>query len=157
MGDMARTTAAAETIPAPAVLVFDGDCGFCTWSADRLRRWSTSGLHVVAWQDADLDRLGLTPAQCAEAVQLVAGAQRFSGGQAVGQALVRCRQPARAAGAVVLLPPLAPLVSRVYRLVAANRYRLPGASAACRSDDDARSRRGGRRERPGVAVAPADR
>jgi predicted DCC family thiol-disulfide oxidoreductase YuxK len=156
MVDMARTTAAAGTLQERSVLVFDGDCGFCTQCAALLRRWSAGSLDVLAWQEADLAALGLTPAQCAEAVQLVAGVGRFEGGEAIGQALVRCRPPARAVGRVVLIPALAPLVGGVYRRVAANRYRLPGATAACRSDHDAGGRSGDGGQGSGLAVAPAD-
>ena len=46
------------------VLVFDGDCAFCTTSAGvitrRLRR-SPDDYAVQPWQHLDLDALGLTP------------------------------------------------------------------------------------------------
>ena len=45
------------------ILVFDGDCGFCTSSAGFGRR--LLGVeHVEPWQFLDLDELGLTPEQC---------------------------------------------------------------------------------------------
>ena len=45
------------------VLVFDGDCGFCTTSARVGQRWL--GLaDVEPWQMIDLDELGLTDEQC---------------------------------------------------------------------------------------------
>jgi len=123
-----------------AVLVFDGDCGFCTWSAARLSRWSRGGLVTVPWQRADLAALGLTVPECAAAVQYVDHAGRRSAGRAVAAALLQCRQPWRTAGVVMSAPLLAPLVERAYRTVAANRHRLPGSTPACRLDldDDAR-------------------
>ena len=125
---------------ARTVLVFDGDCGFCTWSAGLLQRWSTAGLAVVPWQRADLGALGLTADECATAVQCVAPDGTYSGGLAVARALRGCRQPWRSAGVVLAIPALRPLVEHGYAWVAANRYRLPGSTPACRLplDDDAR-------------------
>lgn len=120
------------TAPNAGVVVFDGDCGFCTWSADRLRGWSSGRLLTVPWQWADLQLLGLTPEQCAASVQYVTGGHHFRAGAAVAQALLACQQPWRSTGQVMALPRLAPLTERVYRLIAANRHRLPGSTPACR-------------------------
>ena len=48
------------------VLVFDGDCAFCTRSAEVAERWvrSGDGYAVAPWQHLDLAALGLTAAQC---------------------------------------------------------------------------------------------
>ena len=113
-----------------AVLVYDGDCGFCTTSAYRLLRWSAGSLDVVPWQGADLDGLGLTPGECSSAVQLVGPSGRASGGSAVAVALRTCPQPFRAAGALLGWRPIRPLVERAYALVAANRHRFPGSTCA---------------------------
>ena len=139
-----------------AVLVYDGDCGFCTVSASWVDRRSRH-LRIVPWQAADLDALGLTAEQCAQAVQLVRGGAVHSGGPAVAQALRECRQPYRALGSVLDAPPMRPVVSRVYVAVARNRHRLRGSSAACASHGDEGHRAGVRREGAGAAVAPAER
>lgn len=139
-----------------AVLVYDGDCGFCTASADRLLRWSRGSLAVVPWQGADLDALGLTPAECSSAVQLVSSTGRASGGAAVAAALRNCRQPYRTAGTLLAWRPLHPLVERAYSLVAANRHRLPGSTCAV-SDGDERGSGGPLRQRAGQSVPPPHR
>jgi predicted DCC family thiol-disulfide oxidoreductase YuxK len=139
-------------VAAVAVLVYDGDCGFCTRSATWLRRHARD-LRVVPWQGADLGVLGLSEAQCAAAVQLIAPTGRFSGGQAVAEALRLCLQPYRALGRVLGWRVLRPVVEFGYRVVAANRHRLPGSTCAV-SDRDVRT--GGRAvgDGPGAAVAP---
>jgi predicted DCC family thiol-disulfide oxidoreductase YuxK len=44
-----RTTTATDDAPAegagsaPAVVLFDRDCGLCLWAAERLRRWDRGG------------------------------------------------------------------------------------------------------------------
>jgi predicted DCC family thiol-disulfide oxidoreductase YuxK len=113
------------------VLVFDGDCGFCTWSAGLVDRWALGRLDVVPWQTADLASLGLTSAECAEAVQYVDADGHGSGGAAVARALLLCRAPGPTVGRALLRARVAPLAERVYRVVAANRHRLPGSTPAC--------------------------
>lgn len=110
-------------------IVFDGDCGFCTRSALRLERMGRGRLAVVPWQWADLPALGLTAAQCAQAVQFVGPGGRAGGAPAIAAALRCCPQPWAALGAVVDARALRPLAARVYRFVADNRHRLPGAAA----------------------------
>lgn len=140
-----------------AVLVFDGDCGFCTWSAARIERWACGGLDVVPWQRADLPGLGLTEDQCATAVQFVDGDGVASGGAAIARALQRCRQPWRSVGCVLAQPWLGPIVERGYVVVAANRHRLPGATPACALHDDERRLGGAGGDRPRASVAPSRR
>ena len=69
-------------------VVFDGDCAFCTASADRLRRWSRGALDIVPWQRADLAALGLTESQCRDAVQYVGPDGARSGGAAIAVAMI---------------------------------------------------------------------
>ena len=52
------------------VLVFDGDCAFCTSTAQWVRRRVRPG-RVAAWQHLDLDALGLDAEQCTTALQWV--------------------------------------------------------------------------------------
>ncbi|MBI1352319.1 MAG: DUF393 domain-containing protein [Actinomycetales bacterium] len=137
-----------------AVLVYDGDCGFCTTSARWLAR-RAGRLDVVPWQKADLDGLGLTEEQCAAAVQYVDGARHLSSGAAVAAALGLCRQPYRTVGSVLGAAVLRPVVERAYARVAAHRHRLPGGTASCASDRDEGLGAGLGRKGSGNAVSPA--
>jgi predicted DCC family thiol-disulfide oxidoreductase YuxK len=114
------------------VLVYDGDCGFCTSCARVLERRIRPDAEVVAWQLTDLPELGITEEQAADAVQWVAldGTVR-SGHEAVGAVLETAGRIWRSIGRVILLPGVSWLAARVYRLVADNRYRLPGGTPAC--------------------------
>jgi predicted DCC family thiol-disulfide oxidoreductase YuxK len=113
------------------VLVYDGDCGFCTTCARGLERIGPEA-RIVAWQLADLAELGITRRQATDAVQWVQvdGTVR-SGHEAIAAALTSAGRIWRIAGRAVLLPGISWLAARVYRLVADNRYRLPGGSPAC--------------------------
>lgn len=124
------------TAPSPdaglPVLVFDGDCGFCTTSANAGKRWL--GLeHVEPWQFLDLDRLGLTEEACSQAVQWVAEDGSIAAAErAVIAALRSAGGLWRALGTCLNLPGVRQLAGVAYRLTAKYRYRLPGGTAACK-------------------------
>jgi predicted DCC family thiol-disulfide oxidoreductase YuxK len=110
------------------VLVFDGDCAFCTRCARLLERIGPDA-EIVAWQLTDLTALGLTEEQANDAVQWVAADGTIrSGHEAVAAALCTAGRTWRLAGRILLLPGISWLAARVYRLVADHRSRLPGAS-----------------------------
>jgi predicted DCC family thiol-disulfide oxidoreductase YuxK len=114
-----------------AVLVFDGDCGFCTSCARFLGRIRPDA-EIVAWQLADLDDLGISAEQAAEAVRWVEpdGGVR-SGHEAIAAVLIAAGSIWGLLGRMLLLPGLSWLAARLYRLVAGNRYRMPGGTPAC--------------------------
>lgn len=113
------------------MLVYDGDCGFCTTCVGVLERIGPDA-EIVAWQLTDLAALGITEEQAADAVQLVQidGTVR-SGHEAVAAVLGTAGRIWRTAGRALLLPGISWLAAKGYRLVAANRYRLPGGTPAC--------------------------
>lgn len=117
------------------VLVFDGDCGFCTTCARFLTHWVVSGdsASVMPWQQLDLAELGLAPDQCRAAVQWVGEGRQVASGHAAIAAVLRAGHPVwRSAGALLMAPGFSPLAGRVYSWVADHRYALPGGTPACR-------------------------
>lgn len=117
------------------VLAYDGDCGMCTKSARLVTTWvrrSPADFDVIAYQDADLPTLGLTAAECDEALRWVARDRGLSSAQdAVARTLLAGRLPVRPFGALLLVPGVNTLAGVVYRWVARNRHRLPGGTPAC--------------------------
>jgi predicted DCC family thiol-disulfide oxidoreductase YuxK len=127
---------AAELVAARPILVFDGDCGFCTASVRWLLRRCRPAIRTVPWQQLDLAAHGLTEAQVAKAVQWLPAAEDpdaavRSGAMAVARVLLRSRWPWRPIGALMLVPPVSWLAALAYRVISANRYRLPGSTPAC--------------------------
>jgi predicted DCC family thiol-disulfide oxidoreductase YuxK len=116
-----------------ATLVYDGDCAFCTECVDWADRHLPLHPRVIAWQHADLDALGLTQEQCERAVQWVEPSGRVrSGAKAVGAWWWGCGGVFwRVLAALCFVPPASWVAEGIYRLVAANRSRLPGGTAAC--------------------------
>lgn len=116
------------------MLVYDGDCGFCTrvagWAADRL----PDGTVVAPSRDLDLPALGLTRADVERSAWWLDGDRRASGHRAIGRALTAIGGPWRPIGRLLVVPPVSWLAAGVYRLVARYRHRMPGGTAACRVD-----------------------
>jgi predicted DCC family thiol-disulfide oxidoreductase YuxK len=119
------------------LLVFDGDCGFCTWVAGWVSaRWPEGAGRTAPWQrvgEESLAALGLTVDEVKSAAWWIdGGGRRFRGHRAIGKALVACGGLHRVLGGVILVPPTSWIAAGVYRLVVRYRYRLPGATPACR-------------------------
>ncbi|HEY6779631.1 MAG TPA: DUF393 domain-containing protein [Thermoleophilaceae bacterium] len=124
------------------VLVFDGDCAFCTRCVGVLERIGPDA-EIVAWQLTDLGALGITEEQAADAVQWVQtdGTVR-SGHQAIAGILGTAGPIWELSGRMMMLPGISWLAAKAYRLVADNRYRLPGGTSACAVGDADRHRPG---------------
>lgn len=113
-----------------SILVFDGDCGFCTAAANWGER--RCGGTVVAYQHADLAALGLTAAECAAAVQYVDDAGRIrTGAAAIAAFLWNAGGVWKPIGAFLRLPGIRAVSQIVYQVIARNRHRLPGGTPAC--------------------------
>lgn len=116
-------------------MVFDGDCAFCTASVRWLERRVARRPVVVSWQQADLDRLGLSVTQCTEAVQWVgADGRHLEGAAAIAATLRHAGRGWGVVGALMALPGIRSVARWVYRWVARNRHRLPGGTASCALD-----------------------
>jgi predicted DCC family thiol-disulfide oxidoreductase YuxK len=113
------------------VLIYDGDCGFCSAAVDFARR-RIPALRAQAFQQTDLGALGVTRQRAAREVLWAQGGGRVCGGaQAVAGLLTDAGGRWALAGALLRIPPLSWLAQAVYLLVAANRHRLPGGTPQC--------------------------
>lgn len=121
------------------MLVYDGDCGFCTSSARFLERRIPTSAEVVAFQFADLAALGTTRERAGHEVLWIDRTGRVSGGSdAIGRMLTDAGGLWRVPGVLMRVAPLSWLARAAYRLVADNRQRMPGGTAACRLPADRR-------------------
>lgn len=127
------------------VLVFDGDCGFCTKSVEVMERWIDPDVEITAWQHADLAELGVTEERAMHEVLLVTPVgDVYGGAEAVAKLLAHRRGVWTVPGAVLQVPPVNLLAEKAYRLIADNRYKLPGGTPACALPPD---------QRPGAKAA----
>lgn len=116
--------------------MFDGDCAFCQRVLRLAERTVPSLPPVVDGMRGDLQPLGLDRDDATRSVWLVMRdgdrVVHFEGADAVGEVLRR--QPSAAhrfAGHLLGIPPIATAAQAGYRVIAANRHRLPGGAAAC--------------------------
>ena len=117
---------------ATQLLIFDGDCGFCTVAA----RWieqRISGADVVPWQGVDLEKYGLSEDDVTTAAYWVdASGASHRGERGIALALQQAGQPWKLAGKIIAIPPFSWLAAPIYRLIARYRYKMPGSTDACR-------------------------
>lgn len=121
------------TPPGKYVILYDGRCRFCTAGARRLESWMrrASVERADFQQPAILARFpGLSYETCMERLHLVAPDGRVFGSvEAIVQALATRGVLGRLAY-LYYLPGLRWLLDRLYKLIAANRYRLFGRAVA---------------------------
>jgi len=113
------------------VLIFDGDCAFCSSSARLLRRMTRNKIPIEPYQKLDLESLGLTSELTSKAVYFVSGNTRFVAAAAIAQALISSKTIWALAGCFLKLPVIRSIAKPIYYLVAANRHRLPGGTPEC--------------------------
>jgi predicted DCC family thiol-disulfide oxidoreductase YuxK len=114
------------------LLIFDGDCAFCSSSVRFGQRWIGRMPAATPYQHTDLEHFGLTAAQCEQAVRYVArDHQVYAGEDAVSMLLRGAGRGWWLLGSVMRLPGIHWLSGVAYRWVARNRHRLPGGTPAC--------------------------
>jgi predicted DCC family thiol-disulfide oxidoreductase YuxK len=113
------------------VLIFDADCAFCTRCVEFLKRLP-AGAKVTGYQFTDLESYGVTEARATHEVLWVGRSGRVDGGaQAIARLLIASGGFYAVAGWLLRTPPLRWLAHGVYRVIANNRQRMPGGTAAC--------------------------
>ena len=68
-------------------LIFDGDCGFCTSTANYILKRSKTALEIHPWQWIDLSEYGLLASDTADRVYMVVDGQTYGGHEAFAQIL----------------------------------------------------------------------
>lgn len=121
------------------VFLYDGDCGFCTRSVEVVEDWIPTRARIEAWQFADLDALGVAREQAEyEVVWIGADGTVDGGARGFARLLVDAGGAWSVLGRLILLPPFRWVAHGCYRLIANNRYRLPGGTPACALPADQR-------------------
>lgn len=133
-------TTSATTGQVP-LLIFDGDCAFCTRCVQFIERRIRRHPRIQSWQKSDLPALGLTQEQCETAVQLVDRGKLLSAHVAVAHVLIYGKKGWALLGYAMLLPGIKQIAGVVYRWVAKNRDRMPGGTAECALPQSERTER----------------
>jgi predicted DCC family thiol-disulfide oxidoreductase YuxK len=117
----------------PPVLLFDGDCGFCSLCATWIDRHIPTPIAVRPWQWTALEPLQVEEAEVEEAVVLVDVTLRHTAGPDAISLLLRSSTaaPWRTCGRVLGLRPVLAVAWPLYRWIARNRHRMPGGTPQC--------------------------
>ena len=116
-----------------SILIFDGDCGFCTTTANFIVKNSSANIDAKPYQWAKLADFGLTEKEAAAKVQLVSDGKIYAGHHCMAKLLLL--QPnilLKLVGALMVLPGLDSISAKVYEWIAANRQKLPGGTPDCK-------------------------
>ena len=118
--------------PAPALLVFDGECSFCTTWVNRLRDTLPSFPEARPWQWIDLDAYGLTRHDVEHYAWYLTARHQYAGHLAFSALLrVQPSLPFRLAGRLIAAPPFSWAAAVGYAFIARYRHLLPGGTPAC--------------------------
>ena len=114
------------------LLIFDGDCGFCTSAVTRLEQLLPEFPEASPWQWLDLDEYGLTADDVARYAWVVTSRHRYAGHLAFSALLRMQPSPAwRFLGHLIATPPVSWAAAIGYHYIAKYRHRLPGGTPAC--------------------------
>ena len=115
------------------LLIFDGDCGFCTTTANYIAKRSNNSIEIKPWQYVDFTNLPVTSAQCADQVYFLIDGVPYGGHEAFAMILKSQRNVLlKAFGSILMLKALRFITKPAYRLTAKYRHKLPGGTPACR-------------------------
>ncbi|HEV2028657.1 MAG TPA: DUF393 domain-containing protein [Candidatus Dormibacteraeota bacterium] len=105
------------------ILVYDGECGFCTRLARWVERRDRHGRMVVRpnQEPGLIERLGLTREEVERASWAVEGDRRFEGAAGISRVLRELGGGWQVLGSLYLVPPLGWLEDRYYKRVARRR------------------------------------
>jgi predicted DCC family thiol-disulfide oxidoreductase YuxK len=124
--------------PAEALLIYDGDCGFCTTVARDIEQHWNGAAGIRAWQEigaAGLAAMGLTVEDVSTKVWWVdPTGTRLGGHRAVAQALIAAGGWRAVLGRIIAARVMTWPAALGYRLVSRYRHLLPGGTEACRID-----------------------
>jgi predicted DCC family thiol-disulfide oxidoreductase YuxK len=114
-----------------SVLIFDGDCAFCSSSARLLKRLTKNRIPVEPFQYLPLADYDLNQELTSKAVYYVTPNENFVAARAIARALIDSKTPWALAGFLLNLPVIVSFAELVYYWVAKNRHRLPGGTPEC--------------------------
>lgn len=127
------TTECLEDVTAGPIVFFDGVCGLCNASVDRVLRWDRRGVFRLAPLQGETARQLLLPddSQQLGSVVLRADGQTYRKSAAIVRILWRLGTACQIAGTLLWLIPR-PIRDLGYMIISRNRYRWFGKKETCR-------------------------
>lgn len=114
------------------ILIYDGDCAFCSSSVRFIERRIRRHPTCQPWQWLDLAAYGVTQEDCESAVQFVDEKGRVHSAEAgIARVLITGGRGWAVIGRVMLVPGIRRVAALAYKWIAKNRHRMPGGTAQC--------------------------
>lgn len=112
-----------------AYLLFDGDCGICSWSSDWVQKMDRRKLFVVqpyqSFAETELQRFGITYEQCSQKAHVIGrGGKVYRGAFGANYIFWHYWPWKLLVLLIYALPPVLLMEVLIYAWVARNRYRL---------------------------------
>jgi predicted DCC family thiol-disulfide oxidoreductase YuxK len=112
-------------------LLFDGDCGICTYLAGTARTMDRKGGFTIepyqAFSEAELQSFGITYDKCTKRLYVISGSGRVYPGAFGANYFLWYQFPWRVIVFLIyIIPPLLLFEIIGYRIVAMNRHRISG-------------------------------
>ena len=114
------------------VLIYDGDCAFCTLWVNRLRDWLPLFPKAVTSQSIAIDSYALTTEDVEKYAWYITPSHQYAGHLAAS-ALLRAqpRFGLRFLGSLLATWPISWIAAGVYAFVSRFRHTLPGGTPSC--------------------------
>lgn len=121
---------------AEGLLIYDGDCGFCTATAGWIERRLPDGAQVSPWQALNIADFDLTEDDVSTAAYWVdPGGRAHRGEDGIALSLVAAGGFWGLLGRLMRKSPFRQMARVLYPIIARNRHRLPGSTNSCRLSD----------------------
>ncbi len=123
------------------ILIYDGDCAFCSSSVRFIEKRIRRHPACEPWQWLDLDSYGVSRDACERAVQFVDDEGRVHPAErGIARVLIHGGKGWAVLGRIILIPGVRHIAGAVYRWISKNRHRMPGGTAQCSLPADQRNR-----------------
>lgn len=121
------------------ILIYDGDCAFCSSTVRVLEKRIRRHPPCEPWQWLDLDDYGVSREQCERAVQFIDDRGRVhSAERGIAHVLIHGGKGWAILGRAMLVPGFVHVAGAVYRWISKNRHRMPGGTTQCSLPADQR-------------------
>ena len=116
-----------------AIVIYDGDCAFCSSAARFAQRRVAPELIYSPYQFSELAKYGITTAQAQSSLKFVTDSgEVLSAHVAVSQIMQNGNKFWKLLGIITTLPIIRSLADLGYRLTAKYRHKLPGGTPTCK-------------------------
>lgn len=116
-----------------AIVIYDGDCAFCSSAARFAQRRVAPNLNYSPYQLTELTKYGITTEQAKSSLKFVkANGEVLSANFAVSQIMRNGNKFWRMLSVITTLPIIRSLAALGYKVTAKYRHKLPGGTPTCK-------------------------